>query len=770
MVRKSVLFSLAIAALVSIVTIHSQAQSLLTHHVREVTLNGQAQSLGRLPATQIMQLDVVLPLSDQAGLDAFLKDLYDPSSPSYHQYLTVAQFTARFGPTQEQYDAVVHFAQANGFTVLGGSRDGMDVQIKGPVSSVEEAFHVNMHTYQHPTENRTFYAPDSEPTTNLTFPLWHISGIDNYSIPHPLLVDKEIYAQAHGINADAVVSHATTGSGPSASFLGSDMRAAYYGGTTLTGTGQNLGLLEYLGTDMADLNTYFANVGQTNHVPITLFSTDGTSTSCLYTKAGGDCDDTEQTLDMTQAIGVAPGLASLVMYIGSTDTAMIGAMTSHNPLPNTISCSWGWTPDDPTTLNPYFERMATQGQNFFAASGDNSTWSSRNEAWPADNAYIVSVGGTDLTTASAGGAWKSETAWSDSGGGVSPDRIAIPAWQQLSGVINSSNKGSTTYRNGPDVSANANFTYYTCADQEACLANEYGGTSFAAPIWAAYTALVNQQLANNAQPPVGFLNPTIYAQNVTSIYDTDFHDITSGTSGSYSAVTGYDLVTGWGSPNGTALINALAPLPTSPTFSIGASPSSVSVVQGSSGGSTITTTAVDGFDAAVALTASGQPTGVTVGFNPTPIAAPGSGTSTVKLTVASNTATGTYPITITGIGGGVTQTAKITLTVTALPPPAFTISVSPTSVSIDESSSGNVVITTAVSGGFDAAVALSASSLPTGVTGSFSPTSIAAPGSGTSKYTMTVSKTAATGKHTITITGKSGSTTHTATFTLDVLR
>jgi kumamolisin len=717
-----------------------------------------------------MQLDVVLPLSDQAGLDAFLKDLYDPSSPSYHQYLTVAQFTARFGPTQEQYDAVVHFAQANGFTVLGGSRDGMDVQIKGPVSSVEEAFHVNMHTYQHPTENRTFYAPDSEPTTNLTFPLWHISGIDNYSIPHPLMVDKEIYAQAHGINADAVVSHATTGSGPSASFLGSDMRAAYYGGTTLTGTGQNLGLLEYLGTDMADLNTYFANVGQTNHVPITLFSTDGTSTSCLYTKAGGDCDDTEQTLDMTQAIGVAPGLASLVMYIGSTETAMIGAMTSHNPLPNTISCSWGWTPDDPTTLNPYFERMATQGQNFFAASGDNSTWSSRNEAWPADNAYIVSVGGTDLTTASAGGAWKSETAWSDSGGGVSPDRIAIPAWQQLSGVINSSNKGSTTYRNGPDVSANANFTYYTCADQEACLANEYGGTSFAAPIWAAYTAMVNQQLANNAQPPVGFLNPTIYAQNVTSIYDTDFHDITSGTSGSYSAVTGYDLVTGWGSPNGTALINALAPLPTSPTFSIGASPSSVSVVQGSSGGSTITTTAIDGFDAAVALTASGQPTGVTVGFNPTPIAAPGSGTSTVKLTVASNTATGTYPITITGIGGGVTQTAKITLTVTALPPPAFTISVSPTSVSIDESSSGNVVITTAVSGGFDAAVALSASSLPTGVTGSFSPTSIAAPGSGTSKYTMTVSKTAATGKHTITITGKSGSTTHTATFTLDVLR
>ncbi len=106
--------------------------------------------------------------------------------------------------------------------------------------------------------------------------------MDNYSIPHPLFVKKSDYAKAHGVDAKAVVSHATTGSGPSASFLGSDMRAAYYGGTALTGAGQNLGLLEYLGTDLADLNTYFTNVDQTNNVPITLLSTDGTSTSCVY--------------------------------------------------------------------------------------------------------------------------------------------------------------------------------------------------------------------------------------------------------------------------------------------------------------------------------------------------------------------------------------------------------------------------------------------------------------------------------------------------------
>jgi len=703
-----------------------------------------------------------LPVRDQTGLDSFLKELYDPASASYRHFLTVAEFTEKFGPTRADYDAVVLFAKTNGFDVVGGSRDGMIVQIRGPVSAVEIAFHVNMGTYQHPTENRTFYAPDREPTPNLPISLWHISGLDNYSIPHPNFVKKSDYAKAHGISADAVVSHATTGSGPSASFLGSDMRAAYYGGTALTGAGQNLGLLEYLGTDLADLTTYFKNVGQTNNVPITLVSTDGTSTSCV----SPSCDDTEQTLDMTQAIGMAPGLSSLVMYIGSTDTAIISAMTTHSPLATTIGCSWGWTPADPSTLNPYFQKMAAQGQNFFVASGDSSTWSSRNEAWPADNAYIVSVGGTDLVTASAGGAWKSETAWVDSGGGISPDSIAIPSWQQLSGVINSSNKGSTTLRNGPDVSANANFTFYVCADQTTCTANNYGGTSFAAPMWAGYIALVNQQLAANGDSTIGFINPTIYAQNVTSSYATDFHDITSGTSGSYSAVTGYDLVTGWGSPNGSGLINALAPTSTTPNFTLSASPTSVSVVQGSNGTSTISSTIAGGFNSAVALSATGQPAGVTVSFNPTSIAAPGSGSSTMTMAVASTTATGTYTITVRGSGGGINQTTTVSLTVTAPAAGNFTLSASPTSLTITRSSHGTTTITVHPTNGFSAGVTLSASGLGSGVTAAFSPN----PATGTSTLTLTASSTATTGTRTVTITGVSGSLSHTTTISLRVRR
>jgi subtilase family serine protease len=557
--RKMRALMLSLALFVCAATVLGQAQTMMTRHVRDVVVNGQAAQLGHLSSDDVLQLDVVLPVRDQNGLDEFLAELSDRSSQNYRHFLTPAQFTERFGPTQEDYDAVVEYLRGNSLIVVGGSRDGMDVQAKGSVSAIEAAFHVDMMIYQHPTEKRLFFGPDREPTVNLPFQLWHVSGMDNYSIPHPKFVRKSDYAKAHGLDP-ATISHASIGSGPAKSFLGSDMRAAYYGGTALTGAGQNLGLFEYLGTDLADLSTYYKNVKQTRTVPVTLLSTDGTSTKCVYSKAGGYCDDTEQTLDMTQALGMAPGLASLVMYVGSTDTAIISAMTTHSPLPTTIGCSWGWTPADPKTLDPYFKKMSAQGQNFFVASGDDSTWKKNGnaEAWPADDDYIVSVGGTDLTTAGAGGPWKSETAWVDSGGGISPDGIPIPSWQKLAGVINSSNKGSTTLRNGPDVSANANFTFYVCADQEACTANEYGGTSFAAPMWAGYVALTNEQLANSGKPTLGFINPYLYAFGVSSSYDTDFHDITSGKSGSYSAVKGYDLVTGWGSPNGRGLIKALA--------------------------------------------------------------------------------------------------------------------------------------------------------------------------------------------------------------------
>lgn len=642
-IRKSSTTLLTIAMLVGAnIVCQAQPQSLLTHHVRDAVANGQAKFLERMPANQSLRIDIVLPVRDQGGLESFLRQVYDPSSPIYRQFLTVQDFTNMFGPTQQDYDAVVQFAKTHGFTVVGGSRDAMDVQLKGTVGAIESAFHVSMGIYQHPTEDRTFYGPDREPTVDLPFQLWHISGLDNYSIPRPMLQHRSAGAK----------SNATTGSCPSKSFCGSDMRAAYYGGT-LTGTNQNIGLLEYAGFDIADVNTYYKNAGQTRTAAVTGISTDGTSINCVYPS----CDDTEQTIDITQALGMAPGVTTVYVYVGSSDTALLGGMSSDTPLPLSLSSSWSWTPADPNTDDPYFEKMASQGQSFFQAAGDSGKWEKGQYVYPNEDANVICVGGTDLTTTGPGGAWASETVWVDGGGGISPDHIAIPSWQQLAGVITSQNEGSTAYRNGPDVSANSNFTFYVCADQQACTANEYGGTSFAAPMWAAYLALTNEQAATNGSLPPGFIDPTIYPLGLGSTYSTLFHDITSGSNG-FPAVTGYDLASGWGSPNGSGLLNALAGTSTG-TFSLSANPSTITVSPGQTAKAHITSTVQNGFDAAVTLSASLS----TAVFSPNPIPAPGSGTSAMFLKIPSSAKPGTYKLTITGSGGGLTETTTITLTV-----------------------------------------------------------------------------------------------------------
>ena len=768
-------FVCAAAFLLFTIPLQAQSQQLSTRHVRPEVASGEAKLVGQLPPTDTLRFDIVMPLRDRTGLQSFLRQQYDPTSAFYHQFLTPQEFTARFGPSQEDWNTLLAFAKANGFEIVSGTRDSRDLRLSGSVANIEKAFHVNMGVYQDPNEDRKFFAVDREPTADLPFQLWHITGLDNDSRPHPMYVKKSDYAKAQGIDPDKVVSHATTGSGPSASFLGSDMRAAYYGGTALTGTGQNIALFEFAGTDLADLTTYYKNVGQTEPYTPTLISTGGYSTTCVDSGRSA-CDDTEQTLDMTQAMGMAPGSKMLYMYVcgdvlasGSgniSDTSCISAMVTNTdaPLSLQISCSWGWTPADPSTLDPYFEQMASQGQNFFAASGDSSAWSASNEAWPADDANIVSVGGTDLTTSGAAGPWASETAWADSGGGISPDSIPIPSWQQLSGVITSANKGSTTLRNGPDVSANANFTFYVCADQTTCTANEYGGTSFATPMWAGYLALANQQAAASSKT-IGYINPIIYPDALTSSYSTLFHDVTSGSCGTYSAVTGYDLCTGWGSPKTTGIINVLAGAATA-SFTLSDSPSSLSITQGGSGTSTVTVTDVNGFTGSVTLAASGLPSGVTAGFGTNPT----TGTSVLTLTASSTATTGTSTVTITGTSGSLTATTTLALTVSATATPNFTIAASPASVTVTQGASGTSTITITSTGGFSSATTLSATGLPSGVTAAFStnPVTPAANGSVPSTLTLTASAAATVGAATVTITGTSGSLTHSTTIALTV--
>ena len=217
-----------------------------------------------------------------------------------------------------------------------------------------------------------------------------------------------------------------------------------------------------------------------------------------------------------------------------------------------------------------------------------------------------------------------------------------------------------------------------------------------------------------------------------------------------------------GSVSGSTTLSVLAP----PNFTLLASPSAVTVAQGNRGTSTLTTTVSGGFNNPIALSATGAPTGTTVGFSPNPITAPGAGTSTLTIAVGTGTATGIYPITVTGSGGGVQHTTTVTLTVVTAPD--FTLAASPASVSVVVGNQGNSTLTTTVSGGFNNAITLSATGVPTGTTVSFSPNPIAAPGAGSSMMTIAVTTSTAAGTYPITVTGSGGTVQHTTTVTLTV--
>ena len=166
---------------------------------------------------------------------------------------------------------------------------------------------------------------------------------------------------------------------------------------------------------------------------------------------------------------------------------------------------------------------------------------------------MTAVGGTDVTTNGPGGAWANERGWEYSGGGPSPDGIAIPAYQVP--FINEQNGGSKKLRNVPDIAGDANTDNYSCYDGGCFTGN--GGTSYAAPLWAGFIALANEFAAASNKPPVGFLNPTLYAIGASNTYHGAFHDQIHGDNGKFAAVAGFDLVTGFGSPHAQGLIDAL---------------------------------------------------------------------------------------------------------------------------------------------------------------------------------------------------------------------
>ncbi len=494
-----------------------------------------------------MDLAIGLPLRNREALTNLLRQLYDPASTNYHRFITPDQFAERFGPTEQDYQAVVDFARTHGLTVTAKHPNRTLVSVRGRVAEVERAFHVSLNEYQHPKEPRTFFAPNVEPSVELATPVLAIGGLDNYLIPHPCLTLRPL----------AKAQPTAAGSGPSGTYLGYDFRNAYLPGVTLNGSGQTVGLLEFNSGFFQNDITAYENLAGLPNVPVTPILLNGYNGG-----PGSGNGNAEVSLDIEMAISMAPGLKGVLVYEGSITDDILNRMATDN-LAKQIGASWTYPID--ANSDQAFLQMAAQGQSFFNASGDNDAYAGA-VLTPADDPNLTVVGGTTLTTASAGGAWSSETVWNSgnslgTGGGIST-RNAIPPWQQ--GIDMSANQGSLTMRNLPDVAMIADNVYIIYTNG---LSTGVVGTSISTPLWAGLTAVINQLAVTNHEPTVGFINPAVYnigkGSNLLS-YTSIFHDITTGNNESpssparFSAVPGYDLCTGWGTPNGSNLLTALA--------------------------------------------------------------------------------------------------------------------------------------------------------------------------------------------------------------------
>jgi hypothetical protein len=612
------------------------------------------QPLDRLPAASQLHLAFGLPLRNRPALTNLLQRLYDPASPDYHQYVTPEEFAARFGPSAEDYQALTDFINAHGLKVTATHPNRTLLDVSGAVADVEKLLHVTLRVYPHPKEARTFFAPDTEPSLDLTVPVLHISGLDSFVLPRPM-------------NLKAASPTPALGSGPNGSYMGNDFRAAYIPTSPLTGAGQAVGLLEFDGYFPSDVAAYRTLTALPN-VPLKNVLLDG-----FNGLPGGN--NTEVSLDIDMATCMAPGLSAVIVYEGEVTDDILNRMATDN-LAKQLSASWLYPID--ATSEQIFQQFGAQGQSFFNAAGDYDAYVGGVDT-PADDPNITVVGGTTLQTSGPGGAWVSETVWNwgngtGTGGGISTT-YPIPVWQQ--GVSMAANNGSTNMRNLPDVALTADNVWLIYNNGAA---GGFGGTSCATPLWAAFTALINQQAMANGKATQGFINPAIYALGNGPNYASAFHDITTGNNTSpaspanFYAAVGYDLCTGWGTPNGTNLINVLAPFD-----ALRISPATGFTVSGGVGGSFAVT-----FQNYVLTNAGPSALNWAAGSNASWLSAsPSSGTLipggpasivTVSLNAAaSNQAPGAYSASIwfTNVSDGFAQSRPFTLDI--ITPPIITI-------------------------------------------------------------------------------------------------
>jgi pseudomonalisin len=636
---------------------------------------------GRAPASLPMgHMILVLARSadKQADLDQFLTSLQDPSSPNFHRWLTPEAFGDRFGLSLEDISATTGWLSSHGFVVESVAKGKSQIIFSGSAGDVETAFHTTIHRYL--VGGKLFHANAEDPSIPRGL-AGVVAGIDSLNdFPR-----KPMHHAVHPADQPDYTVGSSHYLSPGDFAIIYNLNPLYNAG--ITGTGQSIaivgqGLSASLKTDYATFRSIMGLPANSLLVP-NPYGDPG--------DLGGDYD-LEADLDVEWSGAVAEN--ATIIFVTSTSVDLSAQYIVDNDVAPIMSTSYGECEADLGTSGNQFwsglwSQAAGEGITAFVSSGDSGAAGCDSDSESrarhglavnglASTPYNVAVGGTEFNEGS-GTDWSStnnayytsalsyipEVVWNESGANGGSDLYATggglsieytkPTWQVAPGVP------SNNSRAVPDVAlSSAEHDLYLIESSGSL--NYVYGTSASSPSFAGIMALIVQktgQTQGNANTRLYQLGNAQYGSGGVAV----FHDITSGNNSvpgltGYSAGTGYSPTTGLGSVDAYALVTNWTP-----SFTLSASPNALSVDQGSAGTSTIQTAVVGDFNNAVSLSASGLPTGVTAAFNPTSIAAPGAGSSTMTISVASSVAAGTYQFTVGASGGGVNSTATVSLIV-----------------------------------------------------------------------------------------------------------
>ncbi len=501
-----------------------------------------AVKAGTLDPNEAMHVTVVLRERPAAGKQPSLAQLVDSG-----KRVSRDEFAERYGADPEDVKQVEQFAHAHGLKVGQVNLPARTVALTGNCSAFMKAFQVQLAPYQY--EGKTFRGRSGAVNipTELSGIVRGVHGLDNRP-----------QAQAHFRVATNASAAAAT------SYTPVQIAQAYSFPAGVNGKGQTVAIIELGGGyTQSDLKTYFNSLGISPEPSVSAVSVDGATNQPTGDPNG---PDTEVMLDIEVVGAVAPGAKIVVYFAPNTDAGFLDAINqaamdkTHKPA--VISISWGgpessWTAQSLQNYNSALQAAAAVGVTVCTAAGDNGATDGSSDGsdqvdFPSSSPFSLACGGTSLDI--SGSSISSEVVWNDlpsggaTGGGVSAT-FSLPAFQANANVPPSAATGNQG-RGVPDVAGDADpqTGYVVQADGSQFVV---GGTSAVAPLWAGLVALFNQMIGT----PVGYLNPNLY-QSVALAAGT-FNDITSGNNGDYKAGPGWDACTGWGSPNGTAILKAL---------------------------------------------------------------------------------------------------------------------------------------------------------------------------------------------------------------------